>query len=57
MGKNEDDTDYGWRATADLRWARRPNPAGPDDVRLEQRWQNVAGEAEWRQLPITQVPV
>jgi len=44
--KNEDDTDYGWRATPTLRWKVKGSMR-----ELEQLWRNAAGESEWREVP------
>lgn len=39
-----------WRLTGELRW-RRPKGGNDNDLRLEQLWERVTGEREWRVVP------
>ena len=39
-----------WRATSELRWFR-PYRAFDHEARLEQLWERVTGEREWRPVP------
>lgn len=39
-----------WKATGEIRWYR-PRGGSDSDIRLEQLWERVTGERDWRPVP------